>query len=389
MTAIYTLRRGGAYSRFLMMIEAFLERRCEVHCLSLTPIQIENSFYHNHIVYFPFKKKDGLVAKLTVLSIFPLWAIWVGWRNRVDLIIAFGSLYAFVQGFAKWFLKRPMVTLIRGNSSFSLQMRNSLRCAVYLNKGIENIGLHFSDRVITNNTAIRQEILEGLGRRNNIEVQVLFNDIPTVNIPEPKDVSQTRGRYGIPEEAKVLVTAGILNRGKNIETLIEGLSKTRIRDVYLLIVGEGSTEADSRYKNSLQKLAKQFDVDKQVIFTGWLEKDDVWKVYLASDLFVLPSLSEGMPNALLEALGLNLPCLGSKIPGVADILGYAELLFDPYDDEAIAEKVKQFFSNGRVRTRIMELCRERRKAFDFDWRKRTFEMVTEGIMHKGEACPPR
>ena len=46
------------------------------------------------------------------------------------------------------------------------------------------------------------------------------------------------------ENAKVLVTAGILNRGKNIETLIECLPKIEMKNVYLLIVGDGSTEAD-------------------------------------------------------------------------------------------------------------------------------------------------
>jgi hypothetical protein len=46
-----------------------------------------------------------------------------------------------------------------------------------------------------------------------------------MKIREPEDISKTRGKYGIPENAKVLVTAGILNRGKNIETLIECLPK--------------------------------------------------------------------------------------------------------------------------------------------------------------------
>ena len=158
---MYTLRRGGAYDRFNMMIEAFLERDCEIHCLSLTPIQIKHSLFHNHVMYFPFKTTDGLIARLLVFSVFPLWCVWIAWRNRIDLLIAFGSLYAFIQGFSKWFLKRPMVTFIRGNSSFGLQMRNSSKYAVYLNRGIENIGLYFSDRIITNNTAIQERYLKG------------------------------------------------------------------------------------------------------------------------------------------------------------------------------------------------------------------------------------
>ena len=388
MTAMYTLRRGGAYDRFLMMLEAFLERDCEIYCLSLSPIQIKHSLFHNHVLYFPFKKVNGLIPRLVVLSIFPPWAIWIGWRNKIDLIIAFGSLYAFIQGFAKWFLKKTMVTLIRGRSSFGLKIQNSSKWALYLNNLIEDMGFHFSDRVITNNTAIQEEILKDLGRRN-IEVEVLYNNIPPMNIREPEDILHTRDKYGIPGNAKVLVTAGVLNRGKNIETLVECTPKIEIKNVYVLIVGDGSTEADFRYRDSLKGLARRLGVDKQVLFTGWLEKEDLLKIYLASDLFVLPSLSEGMPNVLLEALGLNLACMGSWIPGIKDILHYEELMFDPEDEETIAGKVSRFLSDEQHANHILQLCHERREHFFFDWKERAFQMVTQEPLHRGKACQPR
>ena len=375
MTAMYTIRRGGAYDRFIMMLEAFLERDCEIHCLSLTPIQIKHSLFHNHVMYFPFKTTDGLLARLLVLSVFPLWCVWIAWRNRINLLIAFGSLYAFIQGFSKWFLKRPMVTFIRGNSSFGFQMRNSFRYVVYLNRAIENMGLHFSDRVITNNTAIQEEILKDLGRRN-IEVQVLFNDIPPMDIREPEHISRTRDKYGIPGDAKVLVTAGILNRGKNIETLINCLTKLGIKDLYLLIVGDGSTKADYHYRDYLRGLAKRMKVDKQVIFTGWLEKENLWKIYAASDLFVLPSLSEGMPNAMLEALGVGLPCMGSNIAGIKDILQYKELMFDAQDEKTLADKIQQLFTDQQFLDKVKRLCQTRKNVFAFDWKERVFEIVT-------------
>jgi len=377
MTAMYTLRRGGAYDRFLMMLEAFLERDCEIHCLSLSPIQIKHPLFHNHVMYFPFKKVNGLIARLLVLSIFPPWAIWIGWRNKIDLIIAFGSLYAFIQGFAKWFLRKAMVTFIRGRSSFGLKIQNSSKWALYLNKLIENMGFHFSDRVITNNTAIQEEIWKDLGRRN-IDVQVLYNNIPPMNIREPEDISLTRVKYGIPGNAKVLVTAGILNQGKNIEMLIACLSKMEVKDVYVLIVGDGSTEVDFRYKEYLKELAQKLGVGEKVVFTGWLGKEHLWKIYLSSDLFVLPSLSEGMPNAMLEALGLDLPCMGSNIAGIKDILQYEELMFDPSGEKAIAEKIQCTFSDNQFFNKIKELCKERKKVFVFDWKEKVFQMVTIG-----------
>jgi len=376
MTAMYTIRRGGAYDRFIMMLEAFLERNCETHCISLTPIPINHSYFHNHVMYLPLKTVEGFIAKLAVVCLFPLWSFWIAWRKKIDLIIAFGSLYAFLQGFSNWILKRPMVTFIRGSSYFGLTIQNSPQYFLHLNKIVEYLGLLFSDRIITNNIAARDEILKSLGKRKNIDVQILYNNIPPMNIREPEDISKTRGKYGIPENAKVLVTAGILNRGKNIETLIECLPKIEVNNIYVLIVGDSSTEPDLRYKNSLQGLAKKLGVDKQVFFTGWLEKEDLWKIYLASDLFILPSLNEGMPNAMLEALGLGLPCLGSTIPGVKDILQYEDLMFDPLEEESLLQKIQGFFSDRQFFDKVKRLCQERKDIFVFDWEERVFEMIT-------------
>jgi glycosyltransferase involved in cell wall biosynthesis len=154
-------------------------------------------------------------------------------------------------------------------------------------------------------------------------------------------------------------------------------------------VGDGSTEADIRYKESLKGLTKRLGVDKQVVFAGWLEKEDLWKIYLASDLFVLPSLSEGMPNVLLEALGCGIPCIGSDIPGIRDILCHEFLMFDPLDEKAIADKVRRFFSDFQYSNYIISLCQERKKAFVFDWKEEVFQMVTQRTFHRGEACQSR
>jgi glycosyltransferase involved in cell wall biosynthesis len=385
MTAMYTIRRGGAYDRFIMMLEAFVDRNCETHCLSLTPIPITNSYFHNHVMYLPLKSAHGLIAKLAVVFVFPLWSFWVAWREKVDLIIAFGSLYAFLLGFSKWILKKPMVTLIRGSSYFGLTVQNSPRYLLYLNRMVEHLGLLLSDRIITNNMATRDEMLKRLGKKKNIDVQILYNNIPPMNTREPEDISDTRDKYGIPGDAKVLVTAGIPNRGKNLEILIECLPKIQAKKVYLIIAGDGATEVDLLYKDSLQGLAKKLGVDKNIIFTGWLEKEDLWRIYLASDLFVLASLSEGMPNALLEALGAGLLCMGSNIAGIKDILQYEELMFDPRDEETLVDKIQQLFTDRQFFDKVKTLCQRGKDAFAFDWRERIFETITAipGLGKKG------
>jgi glycosyltransferase involved in cell wall biosynthesis len=144
-------------------------------------------------------------------------------------------------------------------------------------------------------------------------------------------------------------------------------------------VGDGSGESDLSYKDSLQRLAVKLGVDKKVIFTGWLEKEELWKIYIASDLFVLPSLNEGMPNAMLETLGFGLPCIGSDIPGIMDILHYEELLFDPQNEIGLVNRIHRFFSDNQFSDKMKRLCEERKETFSFDWKEKLFQTVTKGI----------
>ncbi len=373
MTAMYTMKRGGSYDRFVMMLEAFLQRGSSVHCLSLAPVRVQHPCFYNHILFYPFRNKESWTAKLTVLFFFPLWSLWIGWRYKIDLIIAFGSLYAFLLGLSERLLRRPMVTFIRGNYSFGLRMQNSSPLLLLINKIIEGYGLRFSDKIIVNNSAVRDELLKRVGKRDT-DVQVLCNNIPPMTIREKQDIVQTRDRYGIPEDAKVLVTAGILNRGKNVETLIHSLPRIGIENLYLLVAGDGSTEADFRYRDALQGLVKKLGLEKKVIFTGWLEKEDLWEVYGASDLFVLPSLHEGMPNVVLEALGLDLPCLGSDIPGVKDILHDDKLLFDPLDVESVSSRIQKIFYDADEFDVVRKFCQKRKTKFTFDWQERFYEL---------------
>lgn len=385
MTAMYTVRRGGAYDRFVMMLEALLERECEVHCLSLTPIRIKHPCYHNHAVTLPFKHGNNIVTKLVVLFLFPLWSFLIVWCEKVDLLVAFGPVYAFLQAIPKWILGRPMITFVRLDLSSRLEIQNSPRFLVYLNRVMDYIGLFFSDKVVAANTNIRDRVVKVIGKWKKIGPEVLFNNILPIPSLKAEDAYQTRSRLGISKEAKVLVTVGVLNRRKNIEMLIRCFLEVKIQDLFLLIVGDASLNSDLQYKNHLIGVTKALGLDKRVVFTGWLKKEELWKVLSAADLFIMPSTREGMPNALLEALGVDLPCIGSNISGIDDILQYEELMFDPIDEKAIAEKIQRTLSDSDFFKRVKELCRERKKVFVFDWKEEVFQMVTKGNRDTGEA----
>lgn len=137
LTAMYTMRRGGAYDRLQMMMEAFLERECEVHCLSLTPIMVNHPRYQNHSLRIPPRMRETFLAKVVVLSLFPFYALWIGRQEKIDLFIAFGTLYAFIESIPKWILRKPMVTFLRGNFAFGMRAQGRSGFFLWLNQWIK------------------------------------------------------------------------------------------------------------------------------------------------------------------------------------------------------------------------------------------------------------
>ncbi|MEM2117384.1 MAG: glycosyltransferase family 4 protein [Thermoplasmata archaeon] len=371
LTAIYTIKKGGYYDRFLMMVDSFLERKCEVHCLSLKPVPIKNPFFHNYVVFYPFQNKESLLSKTAVVLLFPLCSIWIGFKNKIDIIIAFGSVYGLILIFAKFLLHKPMITFIRGYSSNNI---------LNLHKIIECFIIKKSNKIIVNNKPLYNNILQFLNKERKKTVDLLYNNINQINIQTGKsEREKIISKYRIPIDSTLIITAGIINRNKNVDTLIKCLSKINLKNIYLIIAGDSSSDKDLQYLKYLKSLSKNLEIVDKIIFTGWLKKEDLWRTYHVTDLFVLPSLKEGMPNALLEALSLGLPCIGSRIPGIQDILKYDELLFDPLNEEMLAKKIRDILFDQHFLKRVKTLCEERKKEFIFDWKEKVFQIVTQEV----------
>src|SRR5439155_26719861 len=91
-------------------------------------------------------------------------------------------------------------------------------------------------------------------------------------------------------------------------------------DVTLDIVGDG------RFRPELDRLAAELGIREQVCFRGQLPAGEPVRARLdAADLFVLPSRSEGLPRAMVEAMARALPCIGSNVGGILELLAPEDL----------------------------------------------------------------
>lgn len=160
--------------------------------------------------------------------------------------------------------------------------------------------------------------------------------------------ADTRTLLGIPEDAPLVITVGRLSREKghlflirSISGVIEKHPKTRF-----LIVGDGAL------RQELEKEAETLGVSACVRFLG--VRTDVPDLLAAADLFVLPSLSEGLPMALLEAMSMEVPVIATDVGGIGGVVKDRQtgLLVPAGDPGAIVSSISELLDDGVKRAQL-------------------------------------
>jgi starch synthase (maltosyl-transferring) len=180
---------------------------------------------------------------------------------------------------------------------------------------------------------------------NGIE---LARDAPA----EPADLEP----LGVPPGRRVILFVGRLDTQKGVDWLLQRLPATlaELPSHDLLVVGSGPQ------RRQLAKRAQSLGIRQRVHFAGWC--GNVENLLQASDLLVLPSRWEGMPNVVLEAMAGGLPVVATHVEGVGELLGedHGGQLVAPGDAAAFARQIVQFCHDRRVAVQIGE--RNRRIA---------------------------
>lgn len=144
------------------------------------------------------------------------------------------------------------------------------------------------------------------------------------------DRAKKRNDIGVPEDAPLILSVGELNENKNHETVIKAIAMLQNENIHYAIAGKGELA------NRLEETAANLGLSNRVHLLGF--RSDVAELYHAADLFVHPSLREGLPVAVMEAIASHLPVICSDIRGARELVD-KKYLFDPRNTEAVAEKI--------------------------------------------------
>ncbi len=188
---------------------------------------------------------------------------------------------------------------------------------------------------------------------NSVDV-VAGDGVPSVTISSLVEGAEGR---------TLLATAGRLSAEKGHAYLIEAMPRLIAArdDILLLVFGQGPM------LERLQALAARLKCTSHVRFLGFV--DDFASLVKSVNVFVLPSLSEGLPNVLLEAMAAARPIVATRAGGVVDVIRHEEngLLVAPGDSAALAAGILRLVSDAGLATRLADSAREAvRNSYSFE-----------------------
>lgn len=202
---------------------------------------------------------------------------------------------------------------------------------------LEKLASRITDKIVTLSNREKEDYLL-FKIAEEEKFSVIFSGIGLNKFKEPllSEKQNLRTELGIPENSLVVGTAGRLVPVKGPEFMLQAAKYiiSRYPDTYFIFTGDGPLE------NDLNRKALEMGISENIIFLGW--RDDVAQIISIYDIFVLPSLNEGMGRVLAEAMALGKPIVASKIGGIPDLVihGKNGFLVPPKNPKELAKYIQ-------------------------------------------------
>lgn len=273
-------------------------------------------------------------------------------KNNCSLTHSFFSVpCGFLSLLFKWQYKIPYIVSLRGSDVPGYSERFS--CIYNFLKPLIKFIWEKSSAAVSNSQGLKELALKS---KPDQKIDVIYNGINT-------DIFKPDAE--LKDKEKFIITLGgtRVTARKGIKYLIEAVHKlsNKYSNIYVTVIGEGDE------RESLEELARQLEVEDRIKFLGRLDNKKILPYYQEASAFVLPSLNEGMSNAMLEALASGLPIIATDTGGTKELVTDGEngFIIKMKDSQDIADKIEILIRDEDLRCRMGESSR--RRAESMSW----------------------
>jgi glycosyltransferase involved in cell wall biosynthesis len=287
----------------------------------------------------------GVTSKL----LYPLAAVRLAWmlkREKVDILHTHLYYSGLISILSKAMQRRSVVALMRHHTGVVRML--GTRAHVALDKWMAE----HADRMLAASEATRVYMREVDGIKREIDVVYLGFDFDTL-APDQDARRRVRGEFEYADENFVIGYIGNFAPGKGHRQLVEAFGKIEreIPKARLLILGEGRLD-------EVDEAVERMGSAGKITFAGW--RPDVAACINAMDVFVQPSLSEAFSQVLIEAMGIGLPVVATKVGAAHEVIddGKNGFLIEPDEPDAIYRATVHLFAQPEKRKSIGYAARE-------------------------------
>ncbi len=212
--------------------------------------------------------------------------------------------------------------------------------------------MNFADKILSVSEDLKLHIVN-LGINEN-KVIVVPNGVDTEKF-KPRGKENARDLLNLPQDKNIILFVGALRSIKGVDYLIEAAKKFVGTNTELYMVGR-----DDGLKKSLVKMAQERKIIDFIKFIGPVNHEDIPLWISASDILVLPSLSEGRPNVILEALACEVPVVATDVGGIPELMinGETGYLVPAKNPPELSEKINKLLEDENLRKKMGKIGRQ-------------------------------
>jgi glycosyltransferase involved in cell wall biosynthesis len=314
---------------------------------------------HDHFYLLP---KPGLpilrYALMFVLG--PVVLLWLVLVKHVRVLVARRPY----DGFAAALVKR-VSGLLGMRTALIVENRGDFETYVFLQRRVRFPALYRGLMRWTAAYAFRHaDALQAVSASCRRQLEAWGHGQPIVEFPSWIDLDlfeqaaarrTTERNGGTPE----ILYAGYLVPRKGVSYLVEAFARVadRLEGARLVIAGRAENAA---YARELEQMVARFGLQGRVAFTGTLPQPELARRMADARALVLPSLAEGLPRVVLEAMSVGTPVIATSVAGIPQLIedGRTGLLVPPGNSAALAERLVWILTHGEAAAAMAERARE-------------------------------
>ncbi|HUU17729.1 MAG TPA: glycosyltransferase family 4 protein [Sedimentisphaerales bacterium] len=250
---------------------------------------------------------------------------------------------------------------------------SKLAMSSYYEKGIAPKGLHrlmpstrvtclCAHRIMAISEKVRLELMESGCSGKHIDT--IYQPVDYMRYSTAAKV-KFGDKLGLNPSHILIATVGHAVPVKGWDIAIRAFAKVHnvIPNARLVFVGSITSSEETRIFQQLADLIRHYKLSKYIHFLG--HRNDIPEILKSSDIFILPSRSEGMPGALIEAMAAGLPCVAARAGGIPEVISHGDngLLFEKENEDELSGHLVRLIGDQLLRTKLASQASSRARAF--------------------------